>query len=177
MTEYTVWGRFIRFFHITIALGFFANATFFSESGFLHNWIGYALAGLVVMRVVWGLIGPKHSRFSQFVKGRPAVLAQINDIARHARRTHLGHSPLGGLMILNLLGTILAICATGVLLSTDAPANWIGDVHEALVGWASFSIAVHVLAVFWESLRTQINLPAAIFTGRKRVPDTINIIE
>ena len=49
-------------------------------------------------------------------------------------------------------------------------AEWVEEAHEALVVWAAFSVAMHVAAVIWESLRTGVNLPLAMVTGRKSLP-------
>ena len=177
MTEHVVWDRFIRVFHIALATGFIANAILIPDGTLLHDWVGYALAALVLARIVWGFFGPDHARFISFLPNRPAIQRQIQDIAQHAPRTHLGHSPLGALMVINLLLTVLAICATGILLTGDTPAGWVEGAHEALVVWAELSILVHVTAVLWESLRTRVNLIGAMITGRKTVPDTIDIVE
>lgn len=177
MTDYPVWDRFIRAFHIALATGFLANALVIDEDAALHDSIGYALAALVGARLLWGLIGPRPARFTALRLSRAALLSHLRDIVTHAPRARLGHSPLGGLMVLNLLGSVLLICATGVLLTLPAPPGWAEEAHEVLVGWTGICITLHVLAVLWESLRTGVNLPAAMITGRKRVPEAVDIME
>ena len=39
----------------------------------MHVSLGYTMAGLVVFRLVWGLIGTRHARFASFVRGPGAV--------------------------------------------------------------------------------------------------------
>ena len=80
-------------------------------------------------------------------------------------------------MIVNLLATILALGITGHMMTTTA--FWgvpdPGDAHEMLATWAVISVVAHVAAVIWESRRTGVNLVGAMITGRKSVPEHVNI--
>jgi cytochrome b len=49
------------------------------------------------------------------------------------------------------------------------------ELHEVLVTWAELSIVAHVGAVIWESLRTGVNLPRAMVTGVKTVPEGVKV--
>ena len=93
------------------------------------------------------------------------------------RRTHLGHSPLGALMIGNLLLSMLAIGVTGYLMTTNTfwGVEWVEEAHEAFVLWTELSVLAHVAAVVLESLRTGVNLPRAMITGCKTVPDDVKL--
>ncbi len=178
MHSIKVWDPFVRLFHWSLVAGFTANALFVDEDSDLHEWIGYAVVALVAARILWGLVGPRTARFAAFLPTPQAVMAQITDIATRRRRAHLGHTPLGALMIVNLLVTMLAIGATGYMMTTNAfwGIEWVEDTHEALVTWAELSVVAHVAAVIWESRRTGVNLPRAMVTGRKRIPDDINMV-
>ncbi|MBF9036085.1 cytochrome B [Rhodobacterales bacterium HKCCE2091] len=179
MKDFRVWDPLLRVFHWSVVVLFTANALFTDPDEGLHRWIGYAIAALVALRVAWGLVGPRRARFSDFLPRPGAVLAQLSDIATGRRRVHLGHTPLGALMILNLLVTLAAICATGWMMGTDAfwGVEWVEEAHEALVTWAELSVVAHVAAVIWESVRTGVNLPRAMVTGRKSVPEDAMIVE
>lgn len=177
MTPYKVWDPFIRVFHWSLVGGFTLNAFFNDPEKTPHHYIGYAIVALVALRLVWGLIGPQFARFSQFWPTAPRVVSQLVDMATGRRRVHLGHTPLGALMIVNLLAAMLAIGATGYMMTTNTfwGVGWVEDLHEGLVTWAEISIIAHVAAVLWESRRTGVNLPRAMVTGVKSVPDGVKI--
>ena len=179
MTSQKIWDPFVRIFHWSVVGLFAANALIVDDDGWVHEWIGYALAALVGLRILWGLTGPHHARFAAFTPRPRDVTEQITDMAAGRRRAHLGHTPLGALMIFNLIATLLGICASGYLMTTDAfwGVEWVEEVHEVLVTWAEISVVAHIAAVLYESYRTGINLPRAMVTGTKRVPDDIPVVE
>lgn len=174
MHKIYVWDPLVRVFHWLLAAGFVANALITDPESALHHWIGYALALLVGLRIIWGLIGSHHARFANFRPDPQAALGQLTDIATRRTRHHRGHSPLGALMIYNLLLTVLGIAFTGWLLTLAQFGNvgWPEDLHEALVTWAEVSILLHVAAVLFESHRTKVNLARSMITGYKELPET-----
>ncbi|QDI76106.1 MULTISPECIES: cytochrome b/b6 domain-containing protein [Leisingera] len=169
-----VWDPVVRLFHWSLAAGFAANALVTDPEGNLHEYIGYAVAALIGIRVIWGLIGSRHARFSSFPPDAGAAAGQLSDIATGRIRRHPGHSPLGALMIYNLLLTITGIALTGYLMTTNMfwGIEWPEALHEALVSWAEISIVLHVAAVLFESRRTKVNLARAMVTGYKEGTET-----
>lgn len=109
-----VWDIFVRFSHWAVALGFFV--AYLTEDDFLtlHVWAGYLVGGLVVLRVAWGLVGPKHARFSDFIAGPRRVLAYLVQMASFRAPRHLGHSPAGGAMAIALWLGMVAIVWSGL---------------------------------------------------------------
>lgn len=179
MTTHKIWDPFVRIFHWSLVGLFAANALIVDDDSWIHEWVGYALAALIMLRMIWGFIGPRYARFASFLPGMRAITEQVGDIATRRRRTHLGHSPLGALMIFALLLSILGICASGYMMTTNAfwGVDWVEEVHETLVTGAEILIVLHIAAVLFESLRTGINLPRAMITGTKRAPDDTRLVE
>lgn len=173
MTAVKVWDPFIRAFHWSLVAAFTANAVFTDPEKWVHEWIGYAVVVLILMRILWGLIGPKHARFRDFPPTLSGSMAQLREIATWRRHSHPGHSPLGALMIYNLILTMLLIGATGYMMTTDTfwGVDWVQSAHEAFVTWAELSVFAHILAVVVESRRLRVNLPKAMLTGYKTLPD------
>ena len=77
---------------------------------------GYTVAGLVALRLIWGLVGSRYARFAQFLKGPGDTIAYLVDMARGKERRYLGHNPSGALMIVALLVTLSGTAFTGWLI-------------------------------------------------------------
>lgn len=143
--------------------------------GALHEYLGYAAGDLLVSRVAWGFVACGHARFSSFVTGLAATREYARTLVAGSHRRYLGHNPLGGWMILWLLGcgAASALAITGALYMTDWlwGYGWLANLHVAL-GWVLLAaVAIHVAGVIAMSLRHRENLVAAMFTGRKRGPE------
>lgn len=169
-----VWDLPVRLFHWSLVGLFAANALFTEAESDLHAKIGYAIAGLILFRLVWGVIGTRHARFADFPPSPAAALDQLREMATRRRHVHLGHGPLGALMIYNLLLTLTGIVVTGYMMTTLTyfGVEWVEEAHEVLVTWAEISALVHIAAVVLESVRLRVNLPRAMITGDKVLPDT-----
>jgi cytochrome b len=100
-------------------------------------------------------------------------------MATGRRRVHLGHTPLGALMIYNILLIMVVIGVSGWMMTTYTwfGIEWVEDLHEASVSWAEVSVVLHIAAVVWESLRTGVNLPRAMVTGTKVIPENALIAD
>lgn len=167
-----VWDIATRLFHWSLVGLFIANAFFTRPGKDLHQWLGYGVAALMAFRLVWGLFGPRYARFSSFVPTPAAVIGQLTEMVSGRRHAHEGHSPLGALMIWNLLLTMIGIAASGYAQTTLAffGVEWVEELHEVLVTWAEVSVVVHVAAVVLESRRLGVNLPKSMVTGYKDMP-------
>jgi cytochrome b len=164
-----VWDPLVRVFHWTLALAFVV--AYFSGEGTLalHVWAGYLVGGLVVLRVIWGLVGPRHARFADFVFGPFAVLGYLGDLLRFHAKHYLGHSPAGGALVLALLIGLAAVVGTGLQLyaieenagplaglttaSGPTPARAIpSDEGEATEAEAAKAAGAAEGEAFWEEL-------------------------
>ncbi|MHB1140383.1 MAG: cytochrome b/b6 domain-containing protein [Sulfuricaulis sp.] len=111
-----VWDPLVRIFHWSLVAAFAIAWLTGDEESRLHELTGYAVIGLVLVRIVWGFIGTRYARFSDFVHRPSTVLAYAREMLIAKPRHYLGHNPLGGMMILALLVSLLAAGATGLAL-------------------------------------------------------------
>ena len=179
-----VWDPLVRVFHWSLVAGF--ATAFIVEDDLLgvHVWAGYLVLALVAVRLVWGLIGTRHARFSDFVRGPGAVLAYLRDVVSLRAPRYLGHNPAGGAMILLLLISVAATGISGLALygaeefagpladvMRGLPAFW-GDVleeaHEVFAYFTLGLILIHVAGVLVSSLLHHENLIGAMISGYKR---------
>ncbi len=111
-----IWDPLVRVFHWTVAIAFFVAYLSGDEALALHVWAGYLIGGLILLRVAWGFIGPRHARFSDFMYSPLAVWRHLADLVRLRAERHLGHSPTGGAMVMALLLGLALTVGTGLQL-------------------------------------------------------------
>ena len=74
-----VWDPLVRVFHWTLAAAFLTAYLVEDDWLGLHIVAGYTVLGLVLFRLVWGALGTRHARFTDFVRSPDAVLAYLKD--------------------------------------------------------------------------------------------------
>ncbi|MDQ1299028.1 MAG: hypothetical protein QG558_1567 [Campylobacterota bacterium] len=130
----------------------------------IHVAFGSALAGLLIFRFVWGMVGPKYSRFSDF-NFKISELKEYLVGILHPSRVYVGHNPAASyVMIAMLLTAGLAIVSgflaygiqenRGILafLHTEAfrEMDIFKEIHELLVNALWVFIAAHVVGVIMD---------------------------
>lgn len=165
-----VWDPFVRVFHWSLAGLFLLAYATGDEMEKVHIAAGYAIAGLLVLRIVWGFIGPRHARFSDFLRSPRAVLTYLRDVALLRAPRYLGHNPAGGAMVVALIVMLIGTCITGYMMTTEAfwGSEAFEEVHEVFANLTVGLVVVHVLGVLVASFEHQENLVKAMITGRKR---------
>lgn len=175
-----VWDLPTRVFHwalaATIALAWItaeADAIFFT----LHIFFGEAVIALVVFRLIWGVVGGRHARFTDFVRPLSAVRSYLRILFSRMPDHYRGHNPAAGWMVLALLMISFLAAASGLFIAED---DFIGpfvevvslgdDLHEGLANLLLILIFIHVPAAFLMSVLMGENLIGAMWTGDKSRP-------
>ncbi len=179
MSEPTVriWEPYVRVFHWGLVASMAAAWATGDEIQSVHEFAGYTAGALVASRLVMGFVGGRYTRFTQFVKGPRTVFSYASSLRRGEERRYLGHNPLGGAMVVCLLGLVSGIAFTGWLQTTDAywGIEWVEELHGLLVDIVIGCLVLHVGGVIMESHRHKENLAVAMVTGNKRAPEAGDI--
>ena len=176
-----VWDPLVRIFHWSLVVGF--TVAYLTEDDMLtvHVWAGYAVGVLIVARIVWGLIGSRHARFSDFIYDPVTTLRYLRDLVFFRAERHLGHSPGGGAMVVLLLSFLTATVVTGlVVYGGEQQAGPLAgmfrkdtgesmeEIHEVIANITLALIIAHIAAVILASFVHRENLVRAMVTGYKR---------
>lgn len=160
--------------------GFLLDARWIS----VHLTAGITATTLVLLRVVWGFMGPWPSRFAAFWPRPSDVLQHLRTLPQRHAAPHASHNPLGAVMVLALGLVVLSLGMSGLAIwggllkqgplkafLSFAAALPLREAHEALAWLVLLMVMGHLAGVAFESWRTKDNLALGMVTGTKRLPD------
>lgn len=164
-----VWDLPVRLLHWTLVAAIATAWITRHDRGPAHEIAGYLAASTVALRLLWSFVGNRYARFGQFVRPASATLQYFHLFRQQAAPRYIGHNPLGGWMVVALLGMVGLLAATGWSLDTDLLWGyaWPVDIHVALAWTLLGLVALHVGGVLLSSLLHRENLVAAMLTGKK----------
>ena len=175
-----VWDILVRIFHWSLVL--FFTIAYLTEGEWItiHSYAGYTIFFLVIFRIVWGIIGSTHARFSNFIVGPKKAIKYLKDELSGDAKHYLGHNPAGGLMIVALIISLLVTVVTGAsIIATegDGPlamtfvasfsGEFLEEIHEFFTTIILLLVILHIGGVIFSSLLQEENLIKAMFTGKK----------
>ncbi|RJE79463.1 cytochrome B [Paracoccus sp. JM45] len=181
-----VWDPVLRIFHWSLATLVIANwllGKFGPTVKTYHFWIGYTILGLVIFRIIWGIIGPDPARFVNFLRGPKATLAYMRHLPRRQPSLSPGHNPMGALSVIAILLVLLWQVGSGLVMDPDDFIN-VGpladqvsrDINRSAVGWHSLGadlifvvVVLHIAAIAFYRIWKHEDLVRPMITGWKWV--------
>jgi cytochrome b len=178
-----IWDLPLRLFHwllVMAVIGSFVSVKLGGNAMIWHGRFGYLVLALITFRLVWGFVGTHHARFTQFIKFPKAILAYLKNPSETP-----GHSPMGAISVLVLLGLFLAQALAGLFatddIAFDGPfAKYVASAWVELLSsfhrwneWVLLAlVATHIGAILYYKYVKRINLTSAMITGDKELVDT-----
>ena len=179
-----VWDILVRIFHWSLALSFFiayvAEDFFFS----LHVYASYLIILLLFVRIIWGLIGTRYARFSDFIYPLKTIKAFLKDSFLFKAQRYIGHNPAGGVMVILLMLSLVITITTGMAVygaedQSGPMASWFSqtskfwadvfeELHEFFANVTLLLVFIHIAGVIFESLLHKENLVKSMITGFKK---------
>lgn len=177
-TRFRLWDLPIRIFHWALVLGIAAAFVSGQLGGNLidvHGKIGIVVVGLIVFRLVWGVLGSTYARFAQFFP-TPAKISAYLRGEWHGE----GHNPLGAFSVFGLLSLVALQVGTGLFSNDDIAfvgplfdlvskdlSNRLTGIHQLLSNALLALVVLHVAAIgFYGRVKKQ-NLLMPMITGWK----------
>jgi cytochrome b len=177
-----IWDIPTRLFHwaivITLCYSWYSMEI---ENDLDHHFLsGYIALGLILFRIIWGIVGSRYARYGSFIYRPSEIIAYAKTLFSREGGKYAGHNPMGGLSVLALLLVILVQTGTGMFADDEdyyfAPLNeyvssstasTITEIHEInskiILGLA----VLHIVAIFFYRLYKKEKLFLAMLTGKK----------
>jgi len=190
------WDPLVRLTHWGVAAAVLLNGIVTEGGSQIHVWIGYAAFSFLVLRLLWGFVGPEEARFSAFPPSLSGAAAHLKRVMRGEHRVYRSHNPVGALMAYALWATLTVVAVTGIAMAgspmSDARADeagiayaeqeeygeqgedeneaaeWLEETHEFAANLLLFLAAIHVAGVGFESATSRVNLVRGMITGERR---------
>lgn len=173
-----VWDLPTRVFHWSFALSF-AGAYLTAESERyrdIHLALGYVFLGMLVFRLVWGLVGTAYVRFRAFWFKPAEIVAYLRALLSPQPQHYVGHNPAGGVAIFLLLALGLLISVSGLGLYWEiGDEDWFEELHEIAANVMLLVVGVHIAGVLVSSILHKENLVRAMFNGYKQAVNAVSI--
>ena len=170
MVKILVWDVPTRIGHWLLAAAFaLAFLTGDSEAKRLfHVAAGYAVAGVLLFRIFWGLAGTRYARFASFLFSPRDVVAYLGALLKGKPGHWLGHNPAGSYAIYTLLLLGFATTASGFAVYAGIGGEWLEEAHDVLAYTMLGMVALHILGVIVSSWMHHENLVRSMLNGCKQ---------
>jgi cytochrome b len=165
-----VWDWPTRIGHWLLA-GSFAVAWLTAESEAwrnVHVASGYLFGAVIAFRLLWGFVGTRYARFSEFVKSPRAAWNYLTSLLGPRPQHTVGHNPAGGWAIVALLVLGAISVLSGWLTFNEVGGELFEELHEGASNAALAVVGIHLIGVATGSLIHRENLVGAMFSGLKR---------
>ncbi|MEI4487942.1 cytochrome b/b6 domain-containing protein [Frigidibacter sp. MR17.14] len=137
------WDPLVRLTHWAVAAGVLLNGLIDKPGGITHVWIGWAMGGLLALRIGWGFLGPVEARFSSFPLNPRAGLAHLRAVLLGRPGEHPSHNPAGAVMVYALWACLGLTVLTGLILTGGESPVTIAEQKAAVAAgdWSALAAA------------------------------------
>ncbi len=181
--QYLIWDLPIRIFHwllviVLVALWYTSD----QDVGLIeiHIKLGYVALGLILFRLVWGIVGTKHARFKNFKPSLSEFKHYIVTTKTGKTPLFAGHNPAGSLMVVLIIVLFLMQAISGLFINDDVFSSgpYYGTIdstaeiimkylhHNAFDLIVGLSV-IHIAAIIYYLQFKKVNLIKPMFTGKK----------
>jgi cytochrome b len=146
-----------------------------------HTALGYLAGTLILFRIIWGIVGPRYSKFSDFPIGISKMKEFVTNM-KSSKSKYPGHNPAASVIMLAILVAIILVAVSGMLnlaaegqgflsfMKLNGESEFYGEAHEVMVNVLIALVALHLAGIAADTIFHRENgTLASIFTGYKKV--------
>lgn len=183
MKKQLIWDIPTRLFHwllVACITAQYITAEILENAIQWHFYIGYFTLGLILFRIIWGVIGTHYAKFSEFLAGPTRIMSYIKTLPKKDSHAHAGHNPVGGWMVMVLLALVAIQGISGLFITDDIYSNGpyydavsestrdiMNTIHHTAFNVLLGAIALHIIAIIFYALFKKQRLVGAMVHGKK----------
>jgi cytochrome b len=162
-----------RLFHWLFAglflTGFIIAKTVDDESLWFsfHSLAGLTLGFVVVLRIVWGIFGTHHARFTNFALNPIDLVSYFKGIFSGKKKRWAGHNPASSWAAIIMMLLALGLAITGYLMSAGPNKEDFEDFHELFANGFIVVVILHVAGIILHTIRYQEMIGLSMVDGQK----------
>ncbi len=179
-----VWDWPLRLFHWSLAVTVIGAWLSGEYGGYdwqdAHSYFGFTALGLLIFRVVWGFVGPRHARFSALIPKLGALVSELKGLPGRGGREPAGHSSLASLAVIAMLLAVLVQAISGLFMTDDVffdgpwrrmvesdTAKIFEEAHHTASTVIAVLVGLHIFAIAYYRFRKGRRLVGPMIHGRK----------
>ena len=163
----------LRIFHWSFAVLFvssFSIAKLIDDDSALyayHMLSGILMVSLVILRIIWGFVGQKTSKFSSF-KLRPSELIHyMKSVVSTRSQRYLGHNPASSYVAILMFLSTLGIALTGLMMTLRINKHFFEEVHELFANGFLLLVLFHIAGVLLHQVKHNDGMIFSMLSGKK----------
>lgn len=184
--KYRIWDLPLRTFHWLLVITVVCSFITVKIGGNAMTWharFGYLVIALLSFRLIWGFIGSHHARFFNFIKSPRVIIGYLKNPLPTP-----GHSPVGAVAVMVLIGIFIAQALAGLFASDDiafdgpmakyVSSYWVElltSLHRLNEPVLLGLICIHITAIFYYKLFKKQDLIKPMLTGDKSWTEKIPV--
>lgn len=127
-----LWDPVVRLTHWGIAFAVLANGLVDEGGSLTHVWLGWLTMALLLMRLVWGVLGPAEARFSAFPANPLAAVRHLGQLVAGRVQHYPSHNPAGAVMAYSFWAALSVVIGTGLILTGGATPMRVAEEKAAV---------------------------------------------
>ena len=132
-----------------------------------HSLAGLTLGFVVLLRLIWGIFGSKHARFSGFALKPTDLVSYFKGILTGEKKRWAGHNPASSWAGIVMMLMALGLAITGYLMTSGPNKETYEDVHELLANGFIILVVLHIAGIVLHTIRHKEMIGLSMIDGKK----------
>jgi cytochrome b len=131
-----------------------------------HMLLGLLMSSMVILRIIWGFVGPKHARFSEMPLRPMELINYFKGIISGSKKKWSGHNPASSWAMVLMIVLTLGLGISGLQQVTGG-AEIFEEIHELLAHGLLAVVLMHIAGIGLHLFRHRDRIFLSMLNGKK----------